>query len=639
MIREYLVPIAVLMAMLSLNAGAVGQVRVDPNQKRAVAIASREDEVLTKKVTLNVGGKRLHDITDELSSTSGIRVRSGGPTSDWSIRDLPVDVFANNVPLIKLSAWIGEAAHLAVVVNKTNDSGSVPSISLRRDKKCDRELADDETRALADADWCWDAYVKLGCQSEQPSLDVTAAPAVKQSLQRILAAKILASLPSNAKEKVFRGETVLLDARSPQASLLKDLVLVTRTAGISAHTITFSGGSMKNSRPDESDPDHAMLSIQLLDLGGEQGVCPAFVISPQVCGSMVSSFDYALKPDNADIKALNLIPRPRKLPADDDPEYDCGGSIRHFITSDKDWNAPILRTKLHLDLPEGSRTYADVLSAMSKASGFSVVCEDFSTCRTGPSDNLKALPLDTTLGEALKALRNCWFSVDEKTRLIIGWARDWRGHQRDLAPENMLTELKAKITGKGAELDDVTPLANLTTGQMNEWIRSNPSFADMKFQFFFPDKMLWRVYDSLSPEDKAMAKTANGVSLASLNIGDLSEDFRRLRRYRDLTMVSSATQNDLEKKTAIAEAQMRARILADPAQLQQATLRIVSKSVTPQRAQLFAGRTVLDSSDGTPLGNMEWMELNFFGQTGVFTIRVDGGPGVFPIRAHRFAAQ
>jgi|GEM_PF-2173378 len=631
---------ALLLIALAPRVHAVGKVSSDPNRGQLAMAMSAPDKRLASKVTLKSGGKRLRDVAEELTAANGIRIRCGKNTADWQVRDLPVTVFAKDVPLSKLLGWVAEAAHVTIVSRKASENDSVTSLTLRRDKKDEKELQDDEARGLAEASWCWDAVAKLGQQPKTPPLDSdtgkheasvklvpqpssstpSLSPAAKQALARRLAAQIISSLPAEAKDSVFAGEAVLLDAKSsPQAKLIREMVPAMMSGGMSSTHMVASGYGLERSRvePSESDPKQTMLTVQLFDFGGQKGAAPVFVLSPMVYGALVTSCDYALRPTDAEANGLGMPPRPQARPSDNDPDYDCGGSKRHFITSDKDWEAPVLQTKVHLDLPKDNRTYTDVLSALAEASGYSVVCEDFVTCRVGPSNELKDMPADTTIGEVLKKLNACWFSVDEKDRLILGRARNWRGHQRDLVPQAAISNLMAKIYGAGAELDDVTPLASFTTGQMTEWVRENPDLQDAKFHLFFTDKMLWRVYDSLTADAKAQAKTDAGVPLLGLDADALREDFRRLRRYNELTITMHRVQDELEKLRVVGEAKMRTEMLADPAQLQTAILRIKSK----------------DLATVVPNGHQCWMELEF----PTFTLRVDGGPGVFPMRAEKKA--
>jgi hypothetical protein len=225
---------------------------------------------------------------------------------------------------------------------------------------------------------------------------------------------------------------------------------------------------------------------------------------------------------------------------------------------------------------------------------------------------IKGMPADTTIGEVLKKLNACWFAIDENERVILGWAKNWRGHQRNLVREKLLVDLQAKVEGPGADLDDVAPLANMTTGQIEEWLRYRCDSQLTRYAQFLLNRMLWRLYDALSPDAKSVAKTPNGVSLGELNIDALREDFRRLRRYDQIIVTTGAFGPD-DKKQTIEQYRAISSAIADPALLHGGILRVKPNPV----------------ADGT----VYWLQIEFPADQGGFTMNVDGAPGAFPIRS------
>jgi len=641
-VKKTILPTLVLLAAASVAVCAPGKSTIDPSRVRTSPVGQTVDQQLAQKVTYSGGGKRLHSVLEELAKATGVRIRSGKNNTDWQVRDLPIDVYAKDVPLDKLLGWIAQASHLTLSSGEISQSSgaNVQTYAIRRDRQGENELQADEARSLAEASWCWDVFAKLG---QEPTRGADATD--QDATSRQLASKIIASLPPDAKEQVFAGEAFVMDAESSgQSQLIRELVKATASKGMSAdfgvarrngspqwsmkYGATFAIGPSVITSQTDSDAKQTTLRIQLFDLGGKKGTSVVFVISPMVFDKILFTYDYELKASDDDAQRLSMPNRPKPHSSSDDPAYDCGTSKRPFITTDKDWDAAVLQTSVHLDLPDGDRTYADVLSALAKASGFGVVCEDFATCRTGPSAELKSQPKDTTIGATLKKLNGCWFSIDEKEHLILGWAKAWRGHHRDLVPESVLSTLSAKIHGTGAELDDVTPLANLTTGQVNEWLDTGRNDQLTQFAQLLPNRMLWRMYDALPPDSKLRAKMPTGTSLAELDMEALREDFRRLRRYDELTVAVGTSATEAEKQTAVAEARAIAAVLADPTQLHGATLRIRMATV----AFASPAGTTSRAADTSTL-HRYWMEIEFPKDEGAFKMRVDGGPSMFPIRA------
>jgi hypothetical protein len=210
------------------------------------------------------------------------------------------------------------------------------------------------------------------------------------------------------------------------------------------------------------------------------------------------------------------------------------------------------------------------LTALGKASGYTIVCEDFSTSRVSPPAYIASIARDTTIGEALKQLENCWFAIDEDQRVIIGWARNWRMHHINLIPDDLITDLSTKMNGPGATLDDVAPLFALTLGQHSEWISTNPSFSQLRLM---QDKLLWALYNSLSADQKAQAKSDAGVQLLGLDADQLREQFRRLRRYQSSTGEILMMANDADQ-SLIDQQRLKRQVAADPALLREVCLKV-----------------------------------------------------------------
>ncbi len=88
---------------LSISAGAVGKITVDPNagpQKASVETISGSD--LTQKVIYEARRKTVSSILSDLSKMTGVTLMAGYNNEDWQVRDRRMNIFAKDVPLSNL---------------------------------------------------------------------------------------------------------------------------------------------------------------------------------------------------------------------------------------------------------------------------------------------------------------------------------------------------------------------------------------------------------------------------------------------------------------------------------------------------------------------------------------------------------
>jgi hypothetical protein len=175
---------------------------------------------------------------------------------------------------------------------------------------------------------------------------------------------------------------------------------------------------------------------------------------------------------------------------------------------------------LNVTLPKEKKdaTYVDGLVAAAKAADYSIVLEDLHSQKCAPQFDCKNLLIaDNTMEQELNLCDWCHWSTDEQSKLIVGYDSHWSRLHRDLVPESMVKNLTDKLDGGGLELEDVLPIASLTRWQADEWICETKRLHHLrelaKWHFDPAQRSIWALYNSLSTEDKAAAKTPPYLSL------------------------------------------------------------------------------------------------------------------------------
>ena len=592
------------LAVLIGSASYAGKLTSDPNISKVAPSGPIADSAMAKLVSCDKGCNRLAAIVEEISTATGLKIGAGKNADDWESRDVPLTVYVKDVPVGKLLSWIAESAHMVLQSSKIGKDEDEKSKSYRilRDKKCQQELDNDAKAELEWGMWAWDVWTKLGNSS---TLVPPTEPGISLFGPTWATMKLIAALGPETKEKIFAGDAVLLYAESsPYASLIENMYK--EACKQKPYALSFSTGELQPPtetihEPTQAEIERAFIDIRLLDGAGLSYIS---ISMPAVDrGSMLQDSTVSVIASPEFLKKYapetEFPAQPKRLDHQD-PVYDCSGSKRHFLVSDEDWKLPILQTVVNFDLPEDNKeiTYADMLSMLSKESGFSIVCEDFQSPRPGESGKLDSIVSPSTIGAVLKQMDACWWSIDEGEHVIIGWAKNWRAHARNMVSEKLLANLRTKLTSTGLELDDITPLSNLTPKQCSEWFTHSGDLNMLGSVFL--DRTLWQIYDVLTPGDKAFAQSDAGVSLAGLDVEAMKEYLRRTRRYNGAKMSINAAMNEAEKLKYIAGKRFECEAMANPEMLRDAVL-MVKRS----KASSVAAAPNLAETDINPLSEAD----------------------------------
>ena len=588
-----------------------------------------EDARLDKRVTIECADMRLNAALDEVSKQTGVTLRCGTNRDDRQVREIPVTICAKDIPLGKLLDAIAASTHLLLSTEKAGDS---KVYRIWRDKKRQVEL--DQFFKLRDdaqeqwAKWEWDAMAKyqdvpdnmLGADPRDPD----------HTLARALS-KLTASLGTEWRDRIMDGETLKLGLPNAWPSLqeaLKDLF----KAEFQTHPASQSEG---NQLTDESLQKY-VIGLYLDETG---------LIRTPIKNPFGRTTYYSLNTVAAmgildeGRKAAGLSASPR-LPEPSDIEDEQGEY--KALKRKADWDLPALKRKVTLLPPEGKKelTCADALSALSSASGYSIICEDFESHRTLVKvDGI--FTGETTLGTALRALDRytvswdkagfIWY-VNEKDELILGSANMWPYHHVNLVSESLLNSLRAKLNGDGIGLDDYISVLRLSNEQTDEWVSNSPDLRVLTIFGHPASKDLWLLYGSLDSGAKSLAQSEAGLPLRNLPPQLVVDAVQKHNSIRDRALA-----RDLNILTPYQEGQSSIPIgepylvpdplPSDPEQLKNCVMRI-RKRLRLQHRQSFTRSEDFPLKEGYLWVDSYDMELAT--QDGRLSMRIDG-PTPLPI--------
>jgi len=485
---------------------------------------------------------RLRAILDGLSKQTGVIIRAGVNTKDWQARDIPVFVSVRDLPLGKLLSALSDAAHVQLTSQRMEaDEDRDKTYRLYRSKSYQDSITqpaqDKLTKGMELANWSWDALVACSRMATPPPLQPT-NDYTMDGRQAVLIGKILASLSEDSKQRIFAGEPCSLTTRQGlQADLVKQLQQV-------------AWEKLKLKRPPDNasqtpDPDKAVLIINIYQVKSDgytgfhvnMGGLPDYTItvgnsSTTQTGQWLADCMESAKPLQ-DVKELNLPKRPEAGPSRmvEDPVPTGFKPLK----TDEDWNAPALQTKVTIKRPAKPEDWrlCDLLTQVAEASGLGIVCQDIRSHQTTDHARVDfSLSDQPTAAQALRAMQSFNWYLDEQRKLLVGWESSWRMLDKALVPEATVTGLAEKLaSAKGVEIDDYMPVVKLNMLQDEYWIWHSRELGCLYYCMSTIGKPLWLLYDSLSPEDRALARSEAGLPMNKMDpawaAGFLQQEFEK----------------------------------------------------------------------------------------------------------------
>jgi hypothetical protein len=502
-------------------------------------------------------------------------------------------VCVKDVPLGKLLKMIAAAAHVELTSETIKGpGGNVPSYRFYRKRK-DQEAIDRSLDAVAQANrdlarWAWDTLVAY---AKMPEATLKIEPE-KYDFNKIdsrqvrIVSELLASFGTEARDKAFAGRQVTVTyAKAARQDLVRKLFEYACTHpgfGI----IQMNINMRQQIEWTDKDLGESLVAIGVSredspdSTGGMSFLLYGIPIKWEINGEprrVQDSWSGDL------VKMANALAATKELKLPPPPDTE---SVYHpkdqfpepgFVEMDlkQGSKAPPLDRKvtLKLDPTCPHPTLAQGLVILAKTSNLNVIAEDFVSHLLPIQSSARAdWGAETTVGATLirfNQLPNAalkWF-LSSEAGTLIGWNHEWRKRHHSLVPKKMLEDIKAKRETTGAELDDIVPLLALSHDQRGDWINNTPDYVSMdppEFDYL----PVWQLYNALAPEDKAVAKTENGLPLAKFDTAWLSQ------------FLSSKLDESTQGILVLAEAEEVAKYhpsiapLADPEVLKTFTLRV-----------------------------------------------------------------
>lgn len=470
------------------------------------------DPRLLQPVTTESTGKRLYSVVDEISKATGVTIRCGNDSKDWRVRDIPVAVCTHDLPLGVLLQSLADCTHLYLTREEGADGVSYQIWGNEEHQKyVDEYMKQARAHRLAMAAWGWDVAAQL---KDVPLTAFSLSPLCRDRVRSATSpvgralSQLVAALGPSVRDKVLAGEELRLDPKSTPKPL-RGPVAAFRKASLQAEYERRRSRSPDRQNikpPSEKDLEESPVVVSF------HGAVMIYTVSPYNAAPSLPHGDIA-----ECVEGRDFPPRPQR------PEVP--GIEREgvkFLRSPGS-RMPALNAKVNLKKPEGkaSLTYVDVLAALSDQTGLSVIFEDFISHRRQWSpapDSLfgKDMDIRQILAKLVFQLPMYW---DEEHQLVMACDGLWPERHSNLAPEEVLNHLIARLNGDGVDLEDMAAVAHLTHDQRTEWLIHSLDMESLKPSprsvSPLPEEepvLLW--YDSLSPKDKAQLLTKTGLPLS-----------------------------------------------------------------------------------------------------------------------------
>jgi len=581
-------------SLVSVTAAAlaVGRVTVDPNTVARVERAAspplwETDKRLDAKIEYDAGNARLHKVIEDLAKMSKVTIYSGASPSDWRARDIPVTVALRGVPLRKVLLWLTYSTQSVLKAGKT-ENGEI-RYRIVRDPRAVKAM-DDFDKAAQDfeknmAAWSLQTATQLkdipASEIKPPGYAAASADWLdgwyKGAAFEIEASRFLAALDKETMTAVLAGNAIRFSPRNAPAGLREASLAFIRAAETKFIRFTDEGafsGIEDPRRPSLQPVPAAELEDGRIRISLHDGVV-AVEAGVQLSSSEGETTERTSSTSAADMADLawgaanyrGKLPKRPEL-----PEMPRLGSVCPDLKelSAKDCESAQLSQKVAIQPNADGKPVpaADAIIAVSKATGLSVVCADFTSHR----DRGQPTGRQTESWLLISNTITCSWKWDADAKAMVGEDMVWFRNHKRLLPESIVNNVIAKANGDGVDLDDLAQLSDYTREGVLEWLGWQ-KFPNLQYWSFVDQttQPLWALYNSLSPTNKAQAKSGDGLSLARLDKTPILQ-FIKYRMGEDDSRLFGA----MEESSA-----SRGSANADPAG--------VASSVGPPRAPEWRG--------------------------------------------------
>lgn len=109
--------------------------------------------------------------------------------------------------------------------------------------------------------------------------------------------------------------------------------------------------------------------------------------------------------------------------------------------------------------------------------------------------------------------------MDNKEKVFVGFEHFWPAGHKNLIPESVVENIKAKANGGGVDFDDFASLALYTFEAVSTWFPSATFQSFPHWTYTQPEnRPIWILYASLSANSKALAKSKSGITIGEIDL-------------------------------------------------------------------------------------------------------------------------
>jgi hypothetical protein len=498
--------------------------------------AKDPDKRMAAKVSYEAPHSRLGNVVADLAQKTGVIIKCGTSKNDWQVRDIPLTVYAKDLPLGTVLRALAHATHTAVRTVKLDDGLSYQICHTAAMTKALAEYGP-KTMAYEHALRAegWDSCARIkdmpDSQLDSRYKGDGASGAAQLTLGKRISA-LVSALGADYRERAIDCECISITTNDVPDAAREPLRQVI-DAGDAIARASISLSSDTRTEPLSQDEiDKVAITIRplvedmpaILSIGFTYRHYGDYAWCRGLTGS-----DYIKRKSKeweklvASWETIRLT-RPQ-LPKDDSLSLD----LPHGAKDEID----LLKRKLDLhDLDDNKElSLSQVAFEVAKRAGFSIMLEDWRFYWSGwPKPVLQQ---DMEVGRILQDLDTDMWHVDDNGSLIVGIIGGWEGFNVDLVPAAVVDNLRTKLAGAGADFEDVLPLESWTAGQFRQWAWRSPDIGDVAYHCRNGDMLdparqpgrdaLWQFYASLSAEDRALADTTAGLPLAKFDANAMLE--------------------------------------------------------------------------------------------------------------------
>lgn len=546
---------ASIFILLTVTPCLAQKVTVDPNARTSATAADTEvvatpaptaerydpakdpDTRMAQKTSYEAHHSRLSTVIAELAEKTGVGMACGTSKKNWQVRDVPVTIYAKDLPLGALLHAIARATHNVVGTEK---SGNVISYRIYQDPRLTRQFEGYATAVEAFRksliSYNWDGIASL---KDIPSTDLKAAEsnpvrgALRMEAMRNLA-QVMSGLPPDYKQRVMDGEQLSLSPNDVPQSLKAPLM--TALGKLDELRLSYDAPNPNPAPSVRTAPLAAdelqKLSLTIMASDREPAGQYGDILEGSVGGSVGLQFPMSPNLFRAvDPKKGNPIKV--KPPTRPDITEDSGNDVD---VPDSIWNMPDLDKQIDMDDLASAKNLdvAGMLFEAMKRAGISVVVEDWdyfkSSMRTPPAQTLKK---QVKVRNCVSGAFGYTFRADVPDKLYVAIDDQWAKEHQSLAPASAIDSLTTKLNSSGADIEDLLPVMSLSNDQWLEWVQGSRELGVITHHLQCIGDPVWQFYAGLTPPDRAQAATSDGLVMSNIDPAFLADVIARSHKFRD----------------------------------------------------------------------------------------------------------